>query len=78
MRLVKTSLNYPHPYKKAPPIGGAYEDHSRGPLLREGLVDSFLLLVQSQVDGNSDGNGSTYHRVVTNTQEAHHLNVSGH
>ncbi len=37
---------------------------------------SLLLLVQRQVDGYGDGNGSTYHGVVTDTQEAHHLNVS--
>ena len=36
-----------------------------------------LLLVQIQVGLYSASNSTTYHGVVTNTQEAHHLNVSG-
>ena len=35
-----------------------------------------LLLVESQVDSYSDSYCCTYHWVVTNTQEAHHLYVS--
>ena len=35
-----------------------------------------LLLVQSQVDSYGDSYSSTYHRVVTHTEEAHHLYVS--
>ena len=38
--------------------------------------EAFLLLVQGEVDSNGYRNGSTYHRVVTHTQEAHHLYVS--
>ena len=40
------------------------------------LEGSPLLLVQCEVDSYGDSHGSTYHWVVTNTQEAHHLNVS--
>ena len=32
-------------------------------------------LFHSLFDSNSNSNGCTYHRVVTHTQEAHHLNV---
>ena len=35
-----------------------------------------LLLVQSEVDSNGDSYSSTYHRVVTHAEEAHHLYVS--
>ena len=38
---------------------------------------SFLLLVQIQVSLYSASYSTTYHGVVTNTQEAHHLYVSG-
>lgn len=37
-----------------------------------------LLLVQIQVSLYSASNSTTYHGVVTDTQEAHHLNVSGY
>ena len=35
-----------------------------------------LLLVDSEVDSYGNSNSSTYHRVVTHTEEAHHLYVS--
>ena len=35
-----------------------------------------LLLVQCEVDSNGDSYRSTYHRVVTHAEEAHHLYVS--
>ena len=35
-----------------------------------------LLLVQCEVDSNGDSYRSTYHWVVTHTEEAHHLYVS--
>ena len=35
------------------------------------------LLSHSLLNGNGNSNGSTYHRVVTHTEEAHHLNVCG-
>ena len=34
-----------------------------------------LLLIESEVSLNSASNRATYHWVVTNTEEAHHLNV---
>ena len=37
-----------------------------------------LLLVQSLSYVYSASNSATYHRVVTDTEEAHHLYVSGH
>lgn len=36
----------------------------------------FLLLVQSEVNVYCASNRATYHWVVTNTEEAHHLYVS--
>ena len=39
------------------------------------VISKKLLLVDSEVDSYSDSNSSTYHRVVTHTEEAHHLNV---
>ena len=44
----------------------------------KGKQECILLLVQGEVDGNSYRYGSTHHRVVTHTQEAHHLNVGRH
>lgn len=35
-----------------------------------------LLLVECEVDSNGDSYRSTYHRVVTHAEEAHHLYVS--
>ena len=40
------------------------------------VISKNLLLVDSEVDSYSDSNSSTYHRVVTHTEEAHHLYVS--
>ena len=40
------------------------------------LIAINLFLVQGEVDSYGDSHGSTHHRVVTNTQEAHHLDVS--
>ena len=37
-----------------------------------------LLLVEREVNLNSASYGATYHRVVTDTEEAHHFYVSGH
>lgn len=43
------------------------------------MISSFLLLtVQSEAHFNGDRYRSTYHRVVSDTQEAHHLNVGGY
>ena len=42
----------------------------------EKCVARELLLVESQVDSYSDSHCCTYHWVVTNAQEAHHLYVS--
>ena len=41
-------------------------------------IEYDLLLVQGEVNGHSHRNGSTHHRVVTHTEEAHHLYVSRH
>ncbi len=38
-------------------------------------IEMFLFLVQLQVELYGDGYGGTYHRVVADTEEAHHLNV---
>ena len=40
------------------------------------VISKKLLLVDSEVDGYGDSYSSTYHRVVTHTEEAHHLYVS--
>ena len=40
------------------------------------LKKYFNLLFHRLLDSNSYSNGSTYHWVVTHTEEAHHLNVS--
>ena len=37
-----------------------------------------LLLVQGQVNLDGDADSSTHHGVVTDAEEAHHLNVSRH
>ena len=36
----------------------------------------FLFLIENQVYIYSTGNRTTYHRVVSDAEEAHHLNVS--
>lgn len=36
-----------------------------------------LFLVQRKVDVYSAGDGASYHGVVANTEESHHLNVCG-
>ena len=41
-------------------------------------ISKKLLLVDSEVDSYSDSNSSTYHRVVTHTEEAHHLYAIGY
>ena len=60
--------------RKSPPTGGDYSNLTKGtvPFVRK----EDLLLVDSQVDGNGYRNRSTYHRVVTHAEEAHHLYVS--
>ena len=40
------------------------------------VISKKLLLVDSEVDSYGDSYSSTYHRVVTHTEEAHHLYVS--
>ena len=40
------------------------------------FISRQLLLVEGEVDSNGDSHCCTYHRVVTHTEEAHHLNVS--
>ena len=40
-----------------------------------GSVSFLLLLVEREVKGYGDSHCCTYHRVVTHTQEAHHLHV---
>ena len=40
------------------------------------VISKKLLLVDSEVDSYGNSNSSTYHRVVTHTEEAHHLYVS--
>jgi hypothetical protein len=37
-----------------------------------------LFLVQEEVNLNGASNGATNHRVVTDSEESHHLNVSRH
>ena len=37
-----------------------------------------LLVIESQINVHGASYGATYHGVVTDAQEAHHLNVSGY
>ena len=70
------SIKFINEPKKPHQSAGLFRFSETPPPWGEGR--GFLLLVQGQVNGDGNGNGSTDHRVVTNTQEAHHLNVSGH
>ena len=38
---------------------------------------NYLFLVQIEVGLNSTSYRATYHRIVTDAEEAHHLNMSG-
>ena len=49
----------------------------RHPLLMSDMFEQ-LLLVQSEVNVDGTSHRATYHRVVTDAEEAHHLNVGGH
>ena len=67
LKLIYDEVNVACNIKKIPAILLDYRD-----LL---YVVSRLLLVQKKVCLNSNSYSSTYHRVVTHTEEAHHLNV---
>ena len=68
----KKSRFYPLTYIRNEAIDRTYLNY----LMRACASD--LLLVEEEVSLYGASYGATYHGVVTNTQEAHHFNMSGH
>ena len=65
--------------KEKNPFGDDYFKSSDGQQTqqkRQRTGQQSLLFIQGEVDGDGYRYGSTYHRVVTHAEEAHHLYVS--
>ena len=70
----KKCMNKNNPCNTKTHVAGIFMFVSLRKLLRK--ISKKLLLVDSEVDSYGNSNSSTYHRVVTHTEEAHHLYVS--